>query len=126
MSILLGKQGGLRSIWDQVGKADRYTKGQRGVGGSREVRSINCPVRRTATVLQCEHSYDLTLLTNPILSFQYFVNKTRMTYSDLSTSKKAQCHGLLTEQELNVHLLCARAVPLSENANTNTFMVFCS
>lgn len=58
-------------------------------------------------------------LTNPILSFQQFVNKKCMTYSDLGASKKIQYHGLLIEPAFPVHLLCARYVHLTENTNIN-------
>lgn len=48
------------------------------------------------------------IYTNPLLSFQQFVHKNCMTYSDLGASRKTQDCGLLIEQAFIVHLLCAR------------------
>lgn len=42
-----------------------------------------------------------------------------MAYSDMGVGNKNEYHGVLNEQALTVHALCARCVYMSKNTNIN-------
>lgn len=108
----------LLGFGDQTGKADRYSKEQRGVGA--KLMHLELPSKQCLSVAVWTLVWFIPL-THHTLTFQQFVNKRCMTYSDLGASKKTQCCGLLIEQAFNVHILYTRYVHLTENINIKTW-----